>query len=366
MIERTQIDDADFSVARTYICPAVFPPIVVAIPAKDEAEEIAACLRAIAAQVGGRGATLIGQVGVVCLINDSRDDTFDIACAEAARAGLLIRVYDVAMAPHAANAGGARRASMDLAAAWLEEGHHEIGQIFTTDADSIPAPDWVAAARKSFARGAHGVAGPIDLHPRDAAALPAHVRARGALEARYEALLTEMFARLDPRPHDPWPRHAAEPGANLAVTLRAYCAIGGLPPVACGEDRALCAALENHGLRLRHDPAVRVSTSGRLSGRAIGGVADTIRLRCVEPEADCDPYLEPAWNARFRAFWRGRLRAAFANGGASAAARAFNSASTSSESTSFGLFWSELEKSEACLQRRLLRPVDLPRSDPGC
>jgi hypothetical protein len=57
-----------------------------------------------------------------------------------------------------------------------------------------------------------------------------------------------IHQHLDPRPHDPWPRHASEPGASLAVTLQAYRAIGGLPCIAFGEDGALVAALTASGL----------------------------------------------------------------------------------------------------------------------
>ena len=216
------------------------------------------------------------------------------------------------------------------------------------------------AARRAFARGIDGVAGTIDLHPQDEAALPAHVQARGRLEARYEGLLTELFSLLDPRPHDPWPRHATEAGANLAVTHRAYRVIGGLPNVSCGEDRALVARLERFGCRVRHDLAPRVSTSGRLVGRAAGGVADTIRLRCDEPEALCDDYLEPAWNARFRGLWRGRLRKVFAERGKAAAARAFGASGFGGVGRSFQDFWNALEAGDSRLSRKLLRPAQLP------
>ena len=332
------------------------PAVVVAIPAHNEEDVIAACLRSIAAQTWHK------PVGVVCLVNNSSDDTFEAACREAARTTLAIRVVDVTMAAASSNAGGARRAAMDLAADWLDEGEHANGVVLTTDADSEPAPDWIAKVRAAIRQGADAVAGTIGLYAQDAAALPAHIHARGALESRYDKLLTEVFARLDPRPHDPWPRHATEAGANLAVTLRAYRAIGGLPEQPCGEDKALVARLDHRGFRVRHAPDVHVSTSGRLDGRARGGVADTIRLRCAEPEAFCDEYLEPALNARFRGAWRGRLRAAFASDGASVAARTFGeTGELAAEAQTFGAFWEALEKNDPRLRRGLLRPSDLPR-----
>ena len=351
----------DYSIRREHLSPAMFPPVVVAIPAQNEEQNIAACFRAIAMQERSSGAKLLGRIGVICFVNGTQDATYAVACAEAERFGLPSRILDAQMAPHAAHAGGARRATMDCAADWLEEGGHTAGLLFTTDADSVPASDWVVAARRAFSRGVHGVAGPIDLHSEDEVTLPPHVRARGALEAQYDALITEMFARLDPRPHDPWPCHATEAGANLAVTLAAYRLIGGLPHCVCGEDRALCAAIEAHGLRVRHDLAPRVSTSGRLIGRAQGGVADTLRLRSEEPDAVCDPYLEPAWNARFRALWRGRSRAAFDKARGLPRAGVIGTPDMQRKTgASFHDLWSAIETSDPRLARKFLRPADLP------
>jgi hypothetical protein len=140
----------------------------------------------------------------------------------------------------ASHAGGARR--WTFAAQWLDEGCHADGLILTTDADSEPTSDWIDTNRAAIMQGVDGVAGASELDPDDARLLPDIFHARGRIEARYESLLTELFSHLDPRPHDPWPRHASEPGASLAVTLQAYRAIGGLPCIAFGEDGALVAA----------------------------------------------------------------------------------------------------------------------------
>ena len=356
------MDRSDYSLVRSRIAASSFPRIVVAIPVQNEAERISTCLNAIAAQCRLGGGPLDEQVGILCFVNNSTDPSFDIAVGARHGSRVSARVYDAKMSPSSSHAGGARRVALDLAARWMREGRHDDGLLLTTDADSTPAPDWIAAAQAAIERGADCVAGPIDLYAEDEAVLPAHVQERGQLEAQYEALLTELFARLDPRSHDPWPTHAAEAGANLAITLRAFESIGGCPNRACGEDRALVARVDRLGLRVRHEPTMRVATSGRLVGRAEGGVADTIRLRCDEPEALCDGYLEPALNARFRASWRGRLRAIFATEGPVAAQRAFGfSEDITVEDQSFGAFWDALEAADARLARVLLRPSDLPR-----
>jgi hypothetical protein len=68
-------------------------------------------------------------------------------------------------------------------------------------------------------------------------------------------------------------------GANLGVRADAYLAVGGFPPVGAGEDAALWRALAAAGLPTASPTSVRVRTSGRLHGRARGGLADLLRAR---------------------------------------------------------------------------------------
>jgi hypothetical protein len=98
---------------------------------------------------------------------------------------------------------------------------------------------------------------------------------------------------LDPIEWNPWPHHATISGASLALTVESYRRVGGLPRVPLGEDKALVAQLLHHDLKIRFEPGIRVVTSGRVDGRAPGGVADTLRIRSIEPEAFCDDALEP-------------------------------------------------------------------------
>jgi hypothetical protein len=340
---------------------------VVAIPARNEAECIGACLTALGRQVAASAGAAPPPFGVVLFLNGCSDESFDIACGVARQLPFPFRIIDADLPPTLNHAGGARRIAMDLAAGWIDESGLPAGYILTTDADSRVSPTWIAENMAALTRGVDAVAGTIELDAKDEATLPRALRSRGALEARYESLLTEIFARLDPRPHDPWPRHACEPGASLALTLAAYRQIGGSPVVPSGEDRALARALERADLKLRHEPAVGVVTSGRLIGRARGGVADAIRLRSENPQADCDPYLEPTLHAHLRGFWRGRIRALHATG----AVTNVNSwaphlrvrlerADAMARMRSFGALWSELERQSSLLQRKSLKPRDLP------
>lgn len=273
---------------------------VVAVPVRNEAERIGACLRAL------EGQTKVdpGGFGVLLFLNNCTDGT--AREIEAVRASttfpLRVAIRDFA----GAHAGWARRMAMDLAAEWLERANAGHGAILTTDADSRVPADWIARNLAALDDGADAVAGRTALDPAEAARLPAALHARGRVEARYEALLLELAARLAPDPHDPWPNHWTASGASLAVRLAAYRSVGGLPDMALGEDRAFVARLRSRGARVRHDPAIVVVTSGRLQGRAPGGAADTIRRRCEEPDSVCDERLEPLGRAAIRIL-RGRL-----------------------------------------------------------
>jgi hypothetical protein len=138
--------------------------------------------------------------------------------------------------------------------------------LLTTDADTVAPPGWVAANLAAL-RGVDAVAGRAVIDPREAALIPRHLHELDAQECRYAALLDEIAALLAPEPHDPWPRHDEHSGASIA--LRAS------------------------GARIRHAPEVWVTVSGRLDGRAQGGMADTIRARIANPPIWLDDRLTP-------------------------------------------------------------------------
>lgn len=283
------------------------PETVIAIPVRNEAERITACLLAIDAQTG----IVPGSIGLVLFLNNCTDGTVEIVEALRPRLSLPVRV--MVETYQGAHAGWARRRAMDAAADWIgPEG--STGTLLSTDADARVAPDWVARNLAALAAGADAVAGRIRLDADDYAGLPEALRARGRLEDAYGALLTEAEAHIDPDPHDPWPCHRTTIGATLAVRLSAYREVGGMPEIPLGEDGAFVAALLAHGLHVRHAADVVVVVSGRLVGRAPGGVADTIRSRCDEPDALCDARLEPVPRALLRYAWRRRLRRLHAQG----------------------------------------------------
>ena len=275
---------------------------VVAIPVYNEVERIGDCLRSLDDQEGLEGSLL----GVLLFLNNCTDGTAHVVASMRGSLHTMIRVIEREHAD--ANAGWARREAMESAAAWLEATGEADGVILTTDADTRVPRDWVARNLAIIADGVDAVAGTIALDSDDAARLPDALHARGRLEGAYETLLTELEARINPVPHDPWPRHWTTSGATLAVRHATYRQVGGMPPLAVGEDRAFVSSLLSSDARVRHAPDVLVVTSGRLDGRAPGGAADTMKLRCEVPESPCDPRLEALPRALFRFAWRRWIR----------------------------------------------------------
>ena len=277
--------------------PIRMGPVVVAIPARDEAAEIGPCLLALARQ------TARIDCVVLCL-NNCRDDTAAVVKAHASELNFPLHVMELTLPQPRANAGQARRIAMNKAA--ILAGHD--GVLLTTDADARVSPGWVAANLTALESGAEVVAGRAVIEPEGAKAIPAHLHAIDTRECAYATLLDEIYALVDPDPADPWPRHDEESGASIAATVTAYDRVGGMPAVTLGEDRAFFDVLRRYDTRIRHAPDVSVIVSARTEGRACGGMADTMRRRIERPDPFLDERLEPAAAGLRRARLRRLLR----------------------------------------------------------
>ena len=238
-------------------------------------------------------------VGVFLLLNNCSDGTADVVGAISQPPHVEVRFREVELPARQCSAGVARCLAMRGAATWA--GPH--GVLLTTDADGAVAPDWLARNVAAL-RGADAVAGRAVIDPDEARAIPQSLHDADALECRLGDLQDEIASLLDPDPADPWPRHAENSGASLAVTAAAYARVGGMAPVPCGEDRAFVQSLRRIDARVRHAPDVWVRVSGRTSGRAAGGMAETIARRMVRPDPFLDDRLEPLADAIRRARMR--------------------------------------------------------------
>ena len=348
--------------------PRVLPQAfraVVTIPVRDEAERICDCLKALIDQRSLDGAPLPpGTFGLILLANNCTDETVAIAQARLGRERIPYLLIDAQFAPPLANVGFARGVALELAAQWLERSSRANGVILTTDADSrVPRP-WVGKSLCAIDAGCGAVAGRVRLQRDEMMSLSPVLKKRGRLENAYEQALLRLQGHIDPIFHDPWPNHWAASGANYALSLDAYRAIGGLPMMASGEDRALADALERHDIAIRHDPGLVVTTSARLKGRAEGGVAEALRLRSESPDMPGDDRLEPLPNALQRFVWRARLR--YWHGLGALAHRDWIKPlclpATAMEwvGPHFGAFWQNVEAVSPLLARHALRPSQLP------
>ncbi len=253
---------------------------VVAIPARDEEAVLGRCLQALAGQVDAQGNRLeLRCFEVLLLLNNCADRSAAVARAfQAAHPELALHVLERHLPPEQAHVGTARRWLMDTAWHRLQAASAATRCLLSTDADTMVAPDWIAQNLQALGNGADVVGGWVDLVRDEFAALPAALQGCYRQDRRYAALVAELEDRLDPQPGDAWPRHLDHFGSSLACTPEAYAAAGGLPAVTPLEDEAFIDSVRRAGLRLRHEPAVRVYTSARLAGRAPVGMAGQLRL----------------------------------------------------------------------------------------
>lgn len=124
--------------------------LVVAIPARNEAECLPLCLQALAAQRG------TPDFSVVIFANDCEDTTATDTRAMAAGLPFALRVEEVSLPEPHRTAGHARRGAMDLATT-LADG----GILLSTDADARPRPDWLASVARHVGAGAGAARNPI-------------------------------------------------------------------------------------------------------------------------------------------------------------------------------------------------------------
>lgn len=303
---------------------------------------------------------------VVLLLNNCSDLTETIARNLAATLPFRLHIVRHAFPPTDAHAGHARRLAMRLAANLAGPD----GVLLTTDADTVVADDWIERNLMALAAGADVVCGRVGIDPIEAALIPPGLHADAALECGLTELLDRIAFVLDPDPADPWPRHTEEAGASIGITMAAFRRSGGVPAVAMGEDRAFVEELARLDARIRHDPTIKVIASGRVIGRAAGGMAATIRRRMRQQDEFADDRLEPAVDAYRRADFRGRVRQAWRDLQIGRVARTDLAVDLGLQRATFlrllgnccfGTAWAEVQAASPFLPRRRLWFADLPR-----
>lgn len=289
----------------------------VVIPVRNEAASLDRTLQALAGQ-WDHDRRPLSDFEILLLANNCRDDSARVIRRFGERhPELTVHLLEVELPTGQAHVGRARKLLMDLACARLLAVGRPAGIIASTDADSRVAPDWLARIRAAMACGADAVAGWVDTSGVERQALDEPLSRHLREDHAHHWLASAAASRLDPAPHDPWPRHRNRSGASLAVSAAAYRACGGLPALPTGEDRGLYRALLRSGARVRHCPRVRVSTSLRWRGRARGGMADWLARHRLNSRPRRVVAVAP-WLRHWRL--RGRLRACWSARGSVAKA----------------------------------------------
>lgn len=282
--------------------PAADWDAAIVIPAKDEERRLPASLNAVGAAI--RAAKDV-KVGIVVVVNNTRDSTALRAFEWAAdQSDVPFVLIDCAFSRAGAGVGAARRLGLDLACRYLTAQ----GALLTTDADTAVRADWVVRNLAELQR-ADLICGTVLGLPDEACALPAAIASHGSAEWEYLQASLALVARLDPQSHDPAPAHHNAAGASMAVSRRVYRAVGGLPVLRTGEDRALAERIAAHDFRVCYSADAIVETSCRMTGRAEGGMAAALRARACESDPHVDEWLEAPATLALRHGLRGRLRA---------------------------------------------------------
>lgn len=263
--------------------------VAVAVPVRNEAHRLPMLLDALARQKHA-------PPFAVCLFFDN--------CTDASRELAVTRAAGGPFALHTGedrsgrspNVGIARREALALALGVAPE-----GTLLTTDADSAPAENWIGASLAALDH-ADIVAGRIAPHGR---ASPRQMRV-----GRYFDRLHGLRRLLDPVEWEAPLTHHWTSAASLAMSAATYRRIGGVPPIARGEDAAMLDTAARLGLRTRRDATVRVRTSTRRQGRVHGGFASSLTTgdaarslpAVAHPEDEAWRY---AHQAMARRFYRG-------------------------------------------------------------
>ncbi|MEV0326035.1 glycosyltransferase family A protein [Micromonospora echinospora] len=179
----------------------------VVVPAYNEVTRIGATLDALAAQ-SDRDFTLL------VVDNASTDGTADVVRRFAARSPVPTLLIE----ERQKGVGAAVDTGFRYAIA------HGATLIARTDADCLPRPGWVAAARRALTAGAAMACGRIEARRDEHGPL-------GRAGFRCVVTVAATFGRLRPAHRGPGYRapYRMHAGNNMAITARAYLAAGGMP-----------------------------------------------------------------------------------------------------------------------------------------
>ncbi|WP_229402286.1 glycosyltransferase family 2 protein [Micromonospora okii] len=213
----------------------------VVVPAYNEVARIGATLDALAAQTDGDFTLLVVD-------NASTDGTPDVVRRFAARSP----VPTLLLEERQRGVGAAVDTGFRHAIA------HGATLLARTDADCLPRPGWVAAARRTLTGGAEMACGRIVARRDEHGPL-------GRAAFRAVVAVAAAFGRLRPAHRAPGYRapYRMHAGNNMAITPAAYLACGGMPRRPSPTDREFLNRVRRHTAAIVHDRSMVVENSTR-------------------------------------------------------------------------------------------------------
>ncbi len=213
--------------------------ILVVVPARNEAETLAACLASL---VDACAAVPSVTTTIVLVLDGCTDDSAAIAAGFPQVVVLAEDVANVGRARGLGAAVGLRLIDDDPDSVWIA----------TTDADGTVPPSWLAVHLDVARSGSDAFVGAV-------------VPVLGELDDIRRAVWI--------RTHSPGSTLGHVHGANLGVRGDVYEAVGGFPDAVTDEDVDLVRRLRQHGCTVAESEEAPVLTSSRLVGRVDGGYA---------------------------------------------------------------------------------------------
>ena len=235
------------------------------IPAKNEAQGIAQCIKALEQQADDTGAAMAADSWVaLILVNNSDDDTVQIALDTLTHPGIF--VASIELPPAFAHIGWARKLAMDWANTRFKEIQQSTGVIVSTDADSQLAPDFLFRLTQIFSEPSTDAAGAaLAVNPESSL----HV-----FRDLHQYFNLENTLRQEIQKHCTFNLiHNHFSGAGMAIRQSMYERVGGLSPLPYNEDKQLYYKMLQLDAMISFDERLLVHTSGRVVGRTEWGMA---------------------------------------------------------------------------------------------
>ncbi len=226
--------------------------IGIVVPACDEAAHIGATIDSLRASLSHCHGIEDSWIAVVC---DNCSDGTAARAREALRDGGEVIECAVKCVGRARRVGAGavlkRFRGIDTRGLWIAN----------TDADTTVPLDWIHTQLHFANEGWTAIAGIVRVQDIDGDS--------GEIVAR---LFDDYQVAADGS-------HPHVHGANLGVRADVYLNVGGWSPLSLAEDHCLWERVKRAGWSTLSTSRLMVTTSGRLTGRAAGGFADTLRRK---------------------------------------------------------------------------------------